>query len=223
MAEYYITYNEVATLLEQYISETKCNENLIKYKAEVLAALTGNFERNDLASVYEMVTLWKNQISRPSELLLGNRYIRVQSVMLGFLEVACTSGLIDAVICSVTQGNFSGFTISVGAGISIAIWQLLNTVKKLDNWDFCVYMQALTHFYTYKKFTKNELIGWLPSRDNNFCNMHNSEWLCDYLTSNDTCNMIYEDNVDNALESLYLKGILEKSIENREFVFKFKR
>ena len=70
MAEYYMTYSEISNELDKYLSESKENFNIEKYKAEVLAAITGNYSQNDLDSVHQMVELWQNQIAQPSKLLL---------------------------------------------------------------------------------------------------------------------------------------------------------
>ena len=69
MAEYYMTYSEISNELDKYLSESKENSNIEKYKAEVLAAITGNYSQNDLDSVHQMVELWQNQIAQPSKLL----------------------------------------------------------------------------------------------------------------------------------------------------------
>lgn len=154
MAEYYMTYSEISNELDKYLSESKENSNIEKYKAEVLAAITGNYSQNDLDSVHQMVELWQNQIAQPSKLLFGHRYICVQSMMLSFLASACTSGLLDAIINSIATGNLSGFNISVGSSISIAIWELLNSVKKLDNWISVFICRPLLTFINIKNFLK---------------------------------------------------------------------
>ena len=172
-----------------------------------MAALTGDYEQNNWDSAKEMISLWENQIEKPSQLLLGSRYIRVQQIMLDFLKVSCTSGLIDALILHISQGSFAGFTVSVGSGIAVALWELFTAVKKLDDWDFCVYMQATTHFREHSEFTMDELISWLPNEEHPICNMHNDNWECDYLEENDTCSFVRKDKIEQALKSLYDKGL----------------
>lgn len=222
MAEYYMTYNEISDELDKFLAESENISNISKYKAEVLAAITGNYTPNDLDSVHQMVELWQNQIAHPSKLLLGDRYIRVQSMMLEFLAAACTSGLLDSIIASVSAGTLTGFSISVGSSIFIAIWELLNSVKKLDNWDFCVYMQAVTHFHKHQKFSESDLISWFPDNSSN-CNMHNDKWDCDYLNANDTCDMLSAQHIKDALDSLLSKNLLKKEKENGVYVYHFKR
>ena len=78
MAEYYISYNDLRNITDEYIAQSESRDLLERYKAEILAALTGDFEQNNLDSAQEMITLWENQTQMPSQLLLGTRYIRVQ-------------------------------------------------------------------------------------------------------------------------------------------------
>lgn len=78
MAEYYISYKELEKLIDQYIADSVDSVQLIEHKAEILAALTGDYEQNNWDSAKEMISLWENQIDKPSQLLLGSRYIRVQ-------------------------------------------------------------------------------------------------------------------------------------------------
>lgn len=223
MAEYYISYSEIAKIIDQFIDNTDNNNMLIKYKAEILAALTGDFEQNKVETVDEMIFLWKNQIKKPSQLLLGSRYIRINKIMMDFLNVAFTSGFIDAIIVYSSQGKFSGFTISVGATIAIALWDLFSNVKKLDDWDFCIYMQALTHYKNHHTFTIDELKDWLPKGDNAICNMHNNKWDCDYFQDDETCNLVSGGYIEKALKSLVDKGLLSLKKINHKYTFKFKR
>ncbi len=223
MAEYYISYKELEKLIDQYIEDSVDNAQLTEHKAEILAALTGDYEQNNWDSAKEMISLWENQIDKPSQLLLGSRYIRVQQIMLDFLKVSCTSGLIDALIIYISQGSFAGFTVSVGSGIAVALWELFTAVKKLDDWDFCVYMQATTHFREHSEFTMEELKSWLPSEEHPICNMHNDNWECDYLEENDTCNIVRKDKIEQALKSLYDKGLLGLRKEDHKYFYKFKK
>lgn len=189
-----------------------------------MSALTGDYEQENWDSAREMISLWENQISTPSQLLLGSRYIRVQQIMLDFLKVSCTSGLIDAMIIYMSQGNFTGFTVSVGTGIAVALWELFTTVKKLDDWDFCIYMQATTHFREFNEFTIEDLKSWLPDVTNPICNMHNNTWDCDYLEeATGACKMIQTQKLEQALKSLYDKGLLMTRKKNHKYVFKFKK
>ena len=47
MAEYYISYKELENLLDQYIAEAADGTQLIEHKAEILSALTGDYEQEN--------------------------------------------------------------------------------------------------------------------------------------------------------------------------------
>lgn len=221
MAEYYISYNDLRNITDEYIAQSESRDLLERYKAEILAALTGDFEQNNLDSAQEMITLWENQTQMPSQLLLGTRYIRVQQSMIDLLKTALTSGVIEAIILYETQGNSKGFTVSLGLSIAIKIWDLFNDAKTLDDWDFCIYMQAVTHFKKHKGFTMKEIREWMPTVSAPNCNMHNSTWNCDYLNDDDTCSIREEQKLDYAIKSLCDKELLAKSKDGNEYVFKF--
>ena len=222
MAEYYISYKEMCDIVEEYISTAEQHNLLEQYKNEILAALTGDFGKGDLNSVQEMISLWENQEKKPSQLLLGTRYIRVQQSMMDFLGVLLTSGAADALIEYIAQGSFAGFTVSAGTSVAIALWKLFNNVKTLDDWDFCVYMQATTHFKAHKDFTLEDLRGWMPSSEHPICNMHNSKWDCDYwIEEGDTCIIQENQKLTDAVNSLCDKGLLSRRKDGDKYIFKF--
>ncbi len=224
MAEYNMTYNDLKELIEQYIQKSDDEENLSKYKAEILSALTaGNdidISRENQKDVSDMVTLWQNQIKEPSQLLLGTRYIRIKDCMIVFLKIALTSGLIDWMIGM----NFGLKTISVAtsADIVFGLKDVLKCISKLDDWDFCIYNQAVYHYKTHKEFTKDEMLAWLPCGEKPKCNMHDEKWDCEYLDDNDNCLMVSSDKVDSALESLIVKNLLEKQKKDGQTTYKFR-
>lgn len=84
MAEYYISYRELEKLFDQYITETLDNSRLLEHKAEILAALTGDYEQGNWDSANEMISLWENQINKPSQLLLGGGKIYSSTIFIDF-------------------------------------------------------------------------------------------------------------------------------------------
>lgn len=224
MAEYYISYEDFEKLLDNAIEECRDKDFLIEHKAEILSALTGNYENSNKNLAKEMISLWENQIESPSQLLLGARYIRVQQVMLDFLRVSLKSGLIYAIIMFVSQNNISGFTVSIGAEIVFALWDLFNKTKRLDDWDFCVYMQAVKHYRDHEEFDMKDLESWFPNEESPICNIHDNKWDCDYLDiETGHCNIINLHKLDKAVESLIDKGLLATKKEEHTYVFRFRR
>ena len=59
MAEYYISYKELENLLDQYIAEAADGTQLIEHKAEILSALTGDYEQENWDSAKEMITVYR--------------------------------------------------------------------------------------------------------------------------------------------------------------------
>lgn len=222
MAEFYISYEEISNLVIDFIKSTENNSILEEHVAEILAALTCDLDQYNLSVSREMIALWDNQVHNPSQLRFKDKYIPIHQIMIDFVKVAISSGLIESIIQAVA-GNPTGFTFSAGASVAIALWDLFANVKTLDDWDFCVYMQAVTHFKAHKKFTFNDLKEWMPSADKPICNMHNSTWECDYLTGDDKCTIFESQKLRDAVKSLYNKGLLRPDKEKGIYVFCFER
>lgn len=87
-----MTYDELKGFIENCIDNCESETFLTEYKAVILVALTTNMNNNSSVEMEDMRFLWESQIGRPSELLLGTRYIRIKDSMLAFIETACCSG-----------------------------------------------------------------------------------------------------------------------------------
>lgn len=222
MAELFVSYGDLETLVDQYISECSDNQRLKDNKAEILTALTCDFERNSNESIDNIISLWVNQIHEPSQILMGTRYIPISDVLLSFFRMALTSGFIDYVISFLSIGTIPSVTVSVSSSVAYGLWDIFNSVKKLDDWDFCVYMQAVTHFSKFKEFDIDVLKSWFPHGIPQKCNMHTSNWGCEYLDSDDNCNIFSEEKIQEALNSLLRKGLLLPKRENNKTIYKFK-
>lgn len=222
MAEYSISYDEIEVVLDEYISESASADRLNAHKAEILAAITGNYEPGEESSMNETVALWQNRLGKPAELRIGRIYIRVQDIMLFFLKMVCSSGLLEAVIAG-ASGQPTGFHTDTSTSCAIAIWELFQSVKTLDDTDFCVYMQALTHWREHKSFTEDELISWFPHGEKEQCNMHNDTWNCTHLGENDACRMLQDDRIKTALASLQSKKFLYQDVKEDVISYKFAR
>lgn len=223
MAEYNMTYEEVKELVDNCISESEDADILKLHRSEILAAITARDEddRVNHASIKESVELWENQIGAPSELLLGTRYIVIKDNVIRFIEAALTTGLIDAIITN-PQNPMSGITVGVASGIVFALIEIFKSVSELEDYDFCVYMQAVTHFRAHREFTQSDLEHWFPHEGDMTCNMHNSKWDCEYLMDDDTCNMMQRDDLKEAVDSLCRKNLLTAKRKEAEWIYKFK-
>ena len=226
MAEYNMSYEEIKEFIDHALCQSKYSDSSKQYRAEILAALTAKDEPEDTEeTVTETIELWENQIGTPSELLLGTRYIVIKDSLLSFVRTAITSGLLDAIIIAYSNPEkpMSGVTISVAANIVYGLIEVFKEAAVLEDCDFCVYMQAVTHFKSHKEFTLKDMHDWFPHGDNTRCNMINSKWDCKYLDENGTCKILEEKELSIALESLERKKILrvERRANDKFYVFRW--
>lgn len=223
MAEYNITYEEIQEFVDEYINKSQDSENLKLHRSEILAAITARDEsdREDNTSMKETIELWENQVGSPSELLLGTRYIVIKDSVIKFIKMALTSGLIDAIVKN-PQNSMTGLTVGSVFGIVFSLIDIFKSVSELEDFDFCVYMQAVTHFREHREFTVNDMKQWFPHGSNINCNMHNSKWDCEHLLNDDTCNMLQRDYLKEALDSLCRKNLLTFKRKDAEWTYAFK-
>jgi len=222
MSEFYINYSEIEKFVDECINSTEDNERLKKRKADILVALTGDLKNNN-DEVKEMVSLWQNQQEKPSQLLLNNKYIRIDQVMMEFFKVACTSGLLDMFIEYFAHEEIPAFTFATSTSVVFGLWDLFSSVSELNDWDFCVYLQAVKHHKKHKAFTFEELKSWLPSGEDAVCNIDTDIWECDYMGENKTCKILVDEKLEEALESLQRKGLLYSKKEDKRYTYRFKR
>lgn len=223
MAEYNITYEEIQEFVDDCINRSQDSENLKLHRSEILAAITARDEsdKENHTSIKESIELWENQVGLPSELLLGTRYIVIKDSVIKFIETALTSGLIDAIVAN-PQNPMTGITVGVVSGVVFSLIDIFKSVSELEDFDFCVYMQAVTHFRAHREFTINDLKQWFPHGSDANCNMHNSKWDCEHLSSDDTCDMLQRDYLKEALDFLCKKNVLIPKRKNAECVYAFK-
>ena len=225
MAEYKMSYDELQGFIDEAINNSHGNKDkLLSHKAEILTALTGVFADEPMANQKEqnqLMELWTNQQGEKSKLLLGKRYIRIYDGMLAFLEAFLTGGFCDVVLDMVLGVPFPA-AITVGAVSSVVsvIVKIFSEAASLEDFDFCLYMQAVTHFYEKKEFSMDDIISWYPSGST--CNMHNSKWDCCHVVPNDKCGVNIKD-IDDIVKSLYDKGILNCRHEGNKKMYSIKR
>lgn len=213
-----MTYEELMQFVDECIEKSEHQDNLLKCKSKILASLTVNDNNNNSMEIKDdMLDLWENQIGTPSELLLGTRYIRIKDSMISFVELALCSGLLDALI---SANSISGITLSVGAGVLCSLLDLFTNVSKLDDLDFCIYMQAVCHFKEHKCFTKKDLLEWFPHGAEHICNMQTSKWDCEFI-DHEQCRIISDNGIDEALDSLMRKNLLTVDRTDKQYRYKF--
>lgn len=227
MAEYSMTYADAKSFVSDCINNSPTPENLEPHKVEILAALTmrtADIGDNISGELRESLELWENQVGNPSKLLLGTRYFSVKSSVIKLVESMITSGLMDLVISNIqakVPNPMYGMTIGVGSAVVLGLADIFKSASELQDHDFCVYMQAVTHFHEHKRFQKSDLLEWFPHGEKKECNMHNSKWECEYYMDDDSCSMLKLDNLDKALKSLEEKKLIKPEHENRQYYYSF--
>lgn len=223
MAEYNMTYEEIQEFVDDCIKKSQNAYNLNLHRSEILAAITARDEndRENYTSIKESIELWENQVGAPSELLLGTRYIVIKDSVITFIQAALTSGLIDAIIAN-PQNPMSGITVGVASGVVFALIEIFKSVSELEDFDFCVYMQAVTHYRAHREFTQDDLEQWFPHGSDTSCNMHNSKWDCEYLMPGDSCSMLQQNHLKEALDSLCGKCLLTPKRKKAKRTYAFK-
>lgn len=223
MAEYSITYEEIQDFVDDCISRAENPDFLKKYRLEILSAITAQdyyLDNNCQAAIRNSMELWKNQIASPSRLLLGKRYITIKDTVINLIEGLIVSGFIDVLIQKINNEPVA-LTVSGIGTIVFALIRVFESAKELEEFDFCIYMQAMTHFKEHEEFTIDDLKQWLPHDKRVRCNMHDSRWDCSHRQKDDSCGILDGTHLDDALKSLIQKNILDiKYKEKHAYIFK---
>lgn len=235
-AEYYMSYeqlNEMFTQLRSSIEEEYKGEKefLDKNLSIILAALTSREDTRQKRAYKENYELWENIISNPSQGALDHIKVTLQGKVLGTVYLMCSVGFFyemgQVFSAPITPETAIPLAVSA-AGTVGALVAFLQVVNTLEDDDFCIYMQALTHFRKHKKFSVDEMLEWFPHGDNRVCNMHNSDWQCDYWDrETDLCNMCWDEEnsretqakVQNAIDNLTnnKKLLIREKIDGKYF------
>ena len=220
MAEYSITYQQMQELVTKYIEQRPEHNELISYRSVIMTAITAHEEYSEESNkkICESLELWNNQIERSSNLLIGTRYFVIKDSVLTFIGEALCSGLITSLLSGSTD-PLRTLVISTGPSLVSKLIELLLSVKELDNFDFCIYLQAVTHFHLNKEFCMDDVCDWFSCK----CNMHNHKWDCEhYFNEQDSCCMLNQDNCKKALESLCNKKILSSLRKDGVYYYRFR-
>lgn len=199
--------------LEKFIDQKiETNKTLIDFREELIDVLVTNTSDIDFVGDCDDDN-WPFEKKEPTQFYIrDSRYhIRIKDLVVDFFENVFTGSLLDAMLF--------WFGLSTAASVStIAITKefilfvkrvIKEYVIKLDNSEFCIYLQIITHLKEHTAFTFEELLLWLPKNDGDLCNMQTNKWLCPYKGQNQ-CR-IDEEEVKKILKRLLSKDILDYS------------
>lgn len=198
MAVYEVTRKDIQDKITEIFNKYNVDDQSLK--EELIKILSNNelpdceFDEGD-SFIFDKKT--------PSQLYLrDSRYhIRIKDIVIAFVEDLFLKKIIN-VITGISDPN-----MDIGSIIILIKKIIKDYVVKLDESNYCIYLQAITHLSEHKGFTCKEIIEWLPKYGGK-CNMHSDNWTCPYR-ENDLC--IFDIN--------NMDGILHKMIDKRIFVY----
>ncbi|MDO5148813.1 MAG: hypothetical protein Q4D76_05405 [Oscillospiraceae bacterium] len=227
MANYHITNSEFYDILKN-INDVNNNDDLNIEKQIVFSALFNEYSNNtDNYDVDDNIELWNNKMEAPSELLVGKKYILIKDSVLELVKTCISSGFVKRLIEDKGINNsITGITADVVRYVVVPLCDIFRKASKLEDNDFCIYYQAMTHNMHHSKdgFTIDDIKKWLPNSSNCTCNMHNSKWNCDYYEiQGDKCNFLDDEKINASISSLEKKSLLIKEKkQDGKYHYRFK-
>ena len=230
-ADYDMCYYDLIMLIDDFFPDGGLNEN---QKNLLLSALVGNYDPLDAQAIpkaFSIQTFWEEQTDKSAQaIVMKKNYITINGRLLFLLSVI-GSGVMTLVLdqCSSgvpLNGVFIAGAAAASANCVVALYSWLKSIEKLEDDDFCVYMQALTHFHQYKEFSMQDLISWFPECGK-VCNMHNSKWDCDFLckkTDNCMIKLVKDERTGEFIETNHfieesIKALIKKGLLVRDKVY----
>lgn len=223
MADYQVTNEEFYELLDGIFNEVETSsDEEKKIKKQIVFSAFFNDYCSDDTNNKESVEIWDNNVDAPSEFLVGKKCIIIKDSILALVKASINAGFVDVLFKGVT-----GTTLPILIGTcAFELYELFRNASELDDRDFCVYFQAMTHHKEHGKqgFSLSELKSWLPKDSNITCNMHNSTWVCDYYNADDdSCDFCDDGKIKAAMTSLENKKlIIKKKKDDGTYRYHFK-
>lgn len=230
MAEIQIEYPELQIKIKESIEKNVAdNEQNAGYaplpdffEAAVLTSLCEKADDDTSTAHQDAYKLWDGKHRTPDQIAFGKNYIIIQDVILEIIQKLIENGIMGMLIKE-----------NVGAACTpIDLIKFLNTLirslKSLQGNDICLAYRATDHPSALVVPVKiEEISSWfpgmsgadgLPDCDKIDINMHYS---CAYFNYEDNSCMITKKGVDDSVESLQTKGILNPVPENEGYRFKW--
>lgn len=216
MAEYQISYKELSDFINQEIKSVKDEDRrkLLKaHEGELLCALTSNLSHPEGKDLDAQILLWNNLLEQPSKSVMGDWIVSQKDIVLAFVKVAISSGLLEAMLMLPDTPISLHKGIIIGGSIVLILYELFQKASKIDDCDFCVYSKIAFHLDDFKVgFEKSNIMKWCSG---NTCNHSINRFYCEHKQKNKTCELD-ENDIENSLKSLCQKRLLnydeEKSL-----------
>lgn len=141
--------------------------------------------------------------------------------MVNFLEAFITGGFFDYLLGAVTDiSETSILALGAVSSVAIAIVNIFVKAVELDDFDFCLCLQAMEHYHVKKEFTEDDILEWFSRNDE--CSLHDHRWNCLHYEEYHICTIL-NGKVPKVISSLMSKGILEESCKNGTKYYTLKR
>lgn len=214
-------YEVSKSYLEQFVDvQIEKNTDFSEYRNELIDMLVNNEPEIDVNMYNEDV--WPFEKREPTQFYVKNsRYhIRIKDLVVDFFENIFAGFLLEPML--VWFGIVSGAGVA-GVGITGEfIFFLRRVIKeyvvKLDNTEFCLYLQIITHLREHQEFSLEDIKKWLPESIGDECNMSTEKWNCPSKDQG-KCK-IDKNNVEIILKKMVLKNIIDYS-ENETYKIRF--
>lgn len=210
MAVYEVTKTEVEKFIDRHIKD---KEEFIEYREDLIDMLI--CDTNEISEQSKSIDgyderVWPFEKKEPTQLYIRDSkyHIRIKDIVVDFIENILCGSLLEPML-----GWFGMVSeIAVPATVTTQfIFFVKRVVKeyvvKLDNTDFCVYLQIIVHLKEKSDFNINDIQEWMPRIEENDCNMSTSKWQCKYLNSS-IC-YITKDDIENILKRMVAKNIID--------------
>lgn len=214
-------YEVSRSYLEQFVdAQIEKNTDFSEYRNELIDMLVNNEPEIDVNTDTEDV--WPFEKKEPTQFYVrDSRYhIRIKDLVVDFFENIFAGFLLEPML--VWFGIVNGAGVA-GVGITGAfIFFLRRVIKeyvvKLDNTEFCLYLQIITHLREHQEFSVEDVKDWLPESIGDECNMSTEKWNCPSKDQG-KCK-IDKNNVEKILQKMVSKNIIDYS-ENETYKIRF--
>ena len=215
MAVFEVTRNSLEKFVDLQIEK---NPELDEFREDLLDMLTCNtLDLSDaIREDMESDSSWPYENKEPSQLYIrDSRYhIRIKDLVIDFFENVFTGVLLDAMLYMFhVDGIGKVSSVKITRDFILFVKRVVKEyVVKLDNIQFCIYLQAITHFKEHQVFSINNLMNWLPETSDDLCNMYSNRWYCSYRNG-EKCNFD-KSCLENILQKMESRNIIKYCEDN---------
>lgn len=215
MAVFEVTRDYLGKFVDTQIEK---NHELKDFREDLVDMLSCN--TSDITDIMsedmENENSWPFEKKEPTQLYIrDSRYhIRIKDLVIDFFENVFTGALLDAMQFWFGLSSMASFSsIGITRDFILFVKRIVTEyVVKLDNTEFCIYLQIITHLKEHQEFSVNELKTWLPMGAEKLCNMPTDKWNC----SDKREGMCYfnQDKLEGVLQRMVSKHIIDYSANN---------